>query len=278
MRMIRFTNWPAALRMCALLLALNPCAVTADDVRISGVGLSAPLMERLGEAYRKREPGDKVHVVLPPLGSTGSMRALSHGKLDIAVIGRQPTLEEAGKTGQIFELARTAFGFATSDGKRPNGVSTADLADIYAGRRTSWDDGQAIRLIIRPERETDTQLVRQISAEVNAAMDDAAKRKGIVRSENDLDTLKLIETIPGSFGPTTTALVHLQASKVRLLAFNGVLPNTKTLAEGRYPLSKILFIALPEKPSVATERFVTFLQSPTAKKIMRDAEFVPSAR
>ena len=70
----------------------------------------------------------------------------------------------------IRDRARTAFGFATSDGKRERGITAADVADIYAGRLNRWDDGQPIRLIMRPDRESDTILVRQISAQTDAAM------------------------------------------------------------------------------------------------------------
>ncbi|MBK9029252.1 MAG: substrate-binding domain-containing protein [Propionivibrio sp.] len=150
----------------------------AEVIRVSGVGLSAPLMQRLAAAYGQKQTIDSVSVVLPPLGSTGSMRAVSNGKLDLAIAGRLPTPEEQAQIGQMVELARTAFGFATSDGNRPNGITAADVADIYAGRLNRWDDGQPIRLIMRPDRESDTILVRQISAQTDAAMTLAAARKG----------------------------------------------------------------------------------------------------
>lgn len=250
----------------------------AEVIRVSGVGLSAPLMQRLAAAYGQKQTVDSVSVVLPPLGSTGGIRAVVNGKLDLAIAGRLPTPEEQAQIGQAVELARTAFGFATSDGKRERGITAADVADIYAGRLNRWDDGQPIRLIMRPDRESDTILVRQISAQTDTAMTLAAARKGLVVANNDLDTIKLLETVPGSFGPTTTGLARLQGSQIIFLALNGTLPSAKAVAEGKYPLSKPLYVVAAPQPSEAVKRFIAFLQSPEAKEVMTAADFVPAKK
>jgi phosphate transport system substrate-binding protein len=260
----------------ASLLALLGSVVSAEVINISGVGLSAPLMQRLADAYRKQQPGDTVTILLPPLGSTGALRALRNGRLDIAISGRQPSPDETAGVGKTIELARTAFGFATSSGVRNAGITAKDLADIYAGRLLRWDDDQPIRLIMRPERESDTILVRRISTEVDEAMTLAAKRKGLVVAENDLDTIKLLETVPGSFGPTTTGLATMQGSQVKFIAINGTLPSAKALAGGKYPLFKPLYAVMAAHPSQAAERFFAFTQSPAAREIMSAADFVPT--
>jgi len=182
------------------------------------------------------------------------------------------------KVGKVVELARTAFGFATSDGKRSAGITADQIADIYAGRLARWDDGQPIRLIMRPDRESDTILIRQISAQTDAAMSIAATRKGLVVANNDLDTIKLIETVAGSFGPTTTGLARLQGSHITFLALNGVLPSAKTVSEGKYPLSKPLYIVAPAQPSPAVDRFIAFLKSAEAHEVMVAADFVPTSQ
>ena len=129
---------------------------------------------------------------------------------------------------------------------------------------------------MRPERESDTMLVRQISPDVDAAMTLAAKRKGLVVAENDLDTIKLLETVPGSFGPTTSGLAALQGSSVKFLAINGALPSGKALAAGMYAFFKPLYAVMAAQPSRAAERFFAFTQTPAAREIMSAADFVPT--
>lgn len=271
-------NNPLRLVLASVVPFLFSTLVQAETISVSGVGLSAPLMQRLAVAYAQKQPGNSVNVVMPPLGSTGSIRAVSNGKLDLAIAGRLPTPEEQMKVGKVIELARTAFGFATSDGKRSAGINADQIADIYAGRMTRWDDGQPIRLIMRADRESDTILTRQISAQTDAAMNIAAARKGLVVADNDLDTIKLLETVPGSFGPTTTGLARLQDSHITFLAFNGVLPSAKTVSDGKYPLSKPLYVVAPTQPSPAADRFIAFLKSTEAREIMVAADFVPTSQ
>lgn len=246
----------------------------AEDIRISGVGLSSPLMERMVHAYGKKQPGDSVTIVSPPLGSTGGIRGLSSGNLDLVIAGRPPTQEELPKVGKVVELGRTALGFATSGGALPAGLTTASLADIYAGRLVRWGDGQPIRLIMRPERESDTMLVRGFSSETDAALNVAFARKGLVVADNDLDTIKLLETVPGSFGPATTALARLQNSRIKFFPLNGVLPSAETVANGAYPLVKPLYAVLPVQSGKGAERFLAFIRSPEGRSIMAAADFV----
>ncbi len=249
-------------------------SANAETVRISGVGLSAPLMQRLADAYRLQQPGDDVSVVLPPLGSDGAMRALSAGSLELAIIARPLKPEEVPNYGRVRELGRVALGFATRDGQRAATLTARDIAAIYAGDMTHWDNGQPLRLIMRAERESDTRIVRTLSPEVNTAMEAALKRRGLVFAENDLEMARLLENTPGSFGPITVGLARLLGTSVRLLSLNGVLPTAKSVADGRYPLSKPLFVIEPLAPTAASQRFVAFLTSAAAFSVLTGAEFV----
>lgn len=258
----------------AALLALVAFSASAEVVRISGIGLSAPLMQRLADAYRLQQPGDDVSVVLPPLGSEGALRALLAGSLELAIISRPLKPEEAPHYGRVRELGRVALGFATRDGQRTATLTARDIVAIYAGDMTRWDNGQPLRLIMRAERESDTKLVRALSPEVSAAMDAALKRRGLVFAENDLEMAKLLENTPGSFGPMTIGLARLLGISVRFLSLDGVMPGAKSVADGSYALSKSLFVIEPSTPTTASQRFVVFLASPVAGRILASAEFV----
>lgn len=261
--------------LLAILMGFAALSASAETVRISGVGLAAPLMQRLADMFQRQHPGDEVNVILPPLGSDGALRALRAGALELAVIGRTLKPEEMPNFGRVREVGRTALGFATRDGAHAGSLTPRDITAIYAGEKTRWDDGQPLRLIMRAERESDTQLVRSISPEVNAAMDAAFKRRGLVVAHNDLDMAKLLESTPGSFGPITTGLASLQGTAVHFLPFDGVQPGAKNVANGRYPLVKPLFVVEPPAPTPASQRFVSFLLSPAALAVLATADFAP---
>jgi phosphate transport system substrate-binding protein len=120
-------------RLFAILMGFVALSATAETVRISGVGLSAPLMQRLAEMYQRQHPGDVVNVIQPPLGSDGALRALRAGALELAVIGRPLKPDETPNFGRVREVGRTALGFATRDGAQTAPLTPRDIAAIYAG-------------------------------------------------------------------------------------------------------------------------------------------------
>jgi phosphate transport system substrate-binding protein len=259
--------------ICGLLL-LAP-QVQAEDIHVGGTGSASPLMQKLGAAYHARYPADEVRVMLPPPSSGGGLRMLLAGKLDVALAGRKLSAEEASGIGAVFEYVRTPLLIA-GRGTRKAGFTRVDLAELYAGRLLRWDDGAAIRLIMRSPYESDTLQLRGLSPAVDVALRDALARPGMAYAENDLDAVDLLSKTPGSVGTSTLGLLKLMNSKLTIYPLDGVMPSVAALSEGRYPLSKSIFVVVGRKtqqPSAATKRFIEFLHSPEAMDVLRQADY-----
>ena len=97
----------------------------------------------------------------PSLGSTGAIRALTDGLLDIAVPARPLKADESAAGLRQVAVLRTAYVMATSH-SNPNGLKSADLAGIFAAEKPTWADGTPIRIILRPRSDTDTALLGRI--------------------------------------------------------------------------------------------------------------------
>jgi phosphate transport system substrate-binding protein len=156
------------------------------------------------------------------------------------------------------------------------GFSSAELADIYAGRQSHWADGAPIRLVMRSAYESDTLLLRTLSPALDQAMGEALARKGMVIAENDLETLELLEKNPGSLGPVTLGLLRVRGSGLRLLALDGVLPSAQALDEGRYRLSKPFLLVFAKTPTAAARRLGDFLRSDKVRTLLKSYEFIPA--
>lgn len=107
-------RWGSALVFLCLLWI--PPAADAEPVRVGGTGSGSVLMQRLSQVYQQTDPSAKVIVIMPPLSSGGSIRALSAGKIDLAIVGRPLKAEEAAMPGlgRAFEYVRTPLVFASS--------------------------------------------------------------------------------------------------------------------------------------------------------------------
>ena len=257
---------------CAL---LTPPPATAELINVGGTGSASPLMQELGAAYMKQYPGDEVRVMFPPPSSGGGVRMLVSGKLDLALSGRPLKPEEQAQVGLVALYAKTPLVIAGHGGARKAGFTRNGIADLYAGRLTRWDDGSAIRLIMRSPFESDTLQLRKLSPSVDEAVRLALERPGMAYAENDLDAIGLLTKTPGSVGTTTLGLLKMGNHSLKLYALEGVLPTIQNLAEGKYPLSKSIFVVAGRQPSESAKRFIEFLRTPQARDVLRRTDYLP---
>jgi phosphate transport system substrate-binding protein len=257
-----------------LALALSPAAVSAETVRISGTGGAAGGMRLLAEAYRKEDPGVNV-VILRSMGSSGGIRAALAGKLDIGVSARPMSPDERTRGGLQQPYARTALVFGANQGVKQPGITLPEIADIYAGRKTTWEDGTRLRLVLRPASDTDTIALGRISPEMADAVALSQKREGLIGAMPDQECADVIERTEGAFGTTTLALVVSEKRRIRILPLSGVIPSAKTVRDGSYPYTKTFFLVTGPNLSPAAARFIRFVLSPAGKSILSRVGHIP---
>jgi len=253
---------------------LFPGTVRAETLRITGTGGAIGGMRLLAEAFRKAEPG--VEVIIPrSIGSSGGIRGTLAGKLDIGLSARPLTPEERAEGGREIAYARTPFVFAVNPDVKRSDITLAEAVDIYAGRKTAWDDGTALRLILRPAADTDTIALRNMSPEMAYAVERAQKREGLIVATTDTDSADAIERTSGSFGTLTLALVVSEKRRIRMLSLSGVQPATKAVRDGTYPYTKTFYLVTRLAPSPAAERFIRFVRSPEGKAVLSRVGHMP---
>jgi phosphate transport system substrate-binding protein len=251
-----------------------PGNARAETLRITGTGGAIGGMRLLAEAFRKAEPG--VEVVIPrSIGSAGGIRAAMSGKLDIGVSARPLSAGERAEGGRQTAYARTAFVFTVNPDVKRSDITLAEVIDIYTGKKTTWDDGTALRLILRPAADTDTIALRKISPEMVYAVEQSQKREGLIVAMTDQNSADEIERTSGSFGTTTLALVVSEKRRIRILSLSGVKPTTKSVRDGTYPCTKTFFLVTRRDPSPTAERFIRFARSPEGKAILSRVGHVP---
>jgi phosphate transport system substrate-binding protein len=261
--------------MLLALLAGVPPSAWADALKVGGTGSGPALLRVLAVGYCEEHPDEQVDVLSFSLGTGGGVRALAAGKIDLAVLGR-PLADDEKRDGlRVAAWARTPLVLATSDGKLAGGMSVPLLVDILRMRRTTWDDGSKIRLILRIPQETDTMVLAGLSPDLKRALDAYLSSPGAMVADTDTDAMHLLARTPGSLGTTTLGLIALRGRQVVPLSFAGVAPSLKTLADGSYPLAKELYLLSGDKPSPQLARFMAWLVSPAVAERLREFEHEP---
>lgn len=242
-------------------------AQAAEIIKIGGSGTGLGTLTLLGETFEKNHPGIKIQV-FPSLGSTGGIEALSKGGLDIATSAR-PLKPEERTVGMVaIEYVKTPFVFVAHKDVRKDGLTTQELEDIFQGKTMNWPDGSRVRLVLRPETDTATKIVKSISPAMEKAMAVARSNKSKILAVTDQDCTKYVANARGTLGTSTLTQIITEKSPLKSLDFNGVRPSIKSLSDGTYRLSTTLHLITNSQPRPAVRQFLDFVFSNEGLKIM----------
>jgi phosphate transport system substrate-binding protein len=159
-------------------------ATAAEEIKIGGTGNALGAMQLLADAFRKHNPDVKV-TVLPSVGTSGAIKAVPKGALDIGLSAR-PLTEEERKIGAIaFEYARSPLVFAVSTKTRVRALTLDQIADIYSGKLVNFPDGGQIRPVLRPIGEDITRQIKHMSPALDTALSAAEQRPGMPFATTD---------------------------------------------------------------------------------------------
>lgn len=239
----------------------------AQELRIGGTGSALGTMQLLASALPKSDSRSVAVTLVPNLGSTGAMRALLAGAIDIAVISRPLKAEETAPGLVSFEYGRSPFVLVTSKSGVKN-ITAGTLADALSGRVNTWPDGEQLRFVMRPESDGDNIYLASFSPEIAASLKLAHKRPGLIMASTDQEAADQAERVAGSLAVNTLALVQSERRKLNVLPFNGAMPSVKALAEGTYPYFKPLLMVTRGAPAGPSARFMAFTKSPQGRAIL----------
>jgi phosphate transport system substrate-binding protein len=257
----------AAIVSCFVIAFAN--MAHAETLRIGGTGVALGGMKLLGEAYEEQNPGVTVEV-LPSLGSSGGIKALVAGAIDLAVSSRE--LKESETTqGAMAELyATTQLAVVTSLDTDIDGVTTAQLVDAYSGTSTQWPSGTPIRIVLRPVSEIDTQILRGLSEEMAKAVDLALERPGLVTATNDQDNASTLERLDGSLGLVAMGQIATEQRNLRVLSLDGKLPEVSDSSDAAAAFSKQLYLVKVPTTNALASDFQAFVFSEDGQAILAE--------
>lgn len=247
----------------------------ADTViTVGGTGSALGSMKKLAGAYEKTYPGVRIRI-LPSLGSTAGIKAVIGGGVDLGVASRPLTESERREGAVEVEYARSPFVFITNIRSLKKDITLQELERIYADPAARWPDGSRVRLILRPERDIDTKLVRTLSPGMEQAMKAAQSRPGMNWAISDQESTDAVVKTPGALGGATLSEIVSEKRPVNILTYHGVKPDIKNIANGTYPLNKSFYLVTTSRTSPAARHFVNFVQSKAAGRILSGAGNMP---
>lgn len=245
-----------------------PHASGASEIRLAGTGNALGTMKLIAKAYNQSHPHNKA-VVFESLGSSGGIRAVSKGALEIALSSRPLTEDETQLGLRATEYARSPTVFAVRIQNKTTRITVNEIVAIYSGKLTHWPDGTLVRPVLRQPGEDHIQQLLKLTPEMEHALNLAKVRPGMPYAVTDQDAANKLESIPGGFGISTLSLILSEKRALRALALDGVEPTLENAQSGRYTLMKPFYYVLPKHPSSASLEFIGFLNSADGRAILR---------
>jgi len=259
------------------LLLSVPGAALADDVKIvmDGSTTVGPIAKAFAEYYMSRNKG--VNITVSESGSGNGAKSLINGTCHIANMSRfmkEKEFTAAASKGVMpvaHVVAMDGIAIVVHPSNPVQGLSVEQVRNIYLGKITSWKDvGGPDRKIVVVSRDTNSGTYETFEGLVMAKQRIVSSAEYV--TSNEAARKRVSST------PTAIAYAGLGFLRdVKALKINGVIPDRSTVASGRYPVARPLFMFTNGYPKLGsyTHALITLHLTKKGQEIVEAIGFVP---
>ncbi|NUQ80658.1 MAG: phosphate ABC transporter substrate-binding protein [Bacteroidetes bacterium] len=243
-------------------------------IRIAGSETLHPLLDRWSEEYMIKNPGISIRVTGG--GSRYGLKALIDGKTDIAATSRPLKPDEVKRladshqgVGVSFLVAKDAITIYVNEQNPVRNLSLEAIRHIFTGTITNWKEvggaDTAIQVFIRPPNSGTYQyFLEHVLLNKNYSPGAAA-----------IPTAELVAEVVSKsrHGIGYGTISHRFPS--RNIPVNGIEPTEQTVRSESYPLTRYLYLVVPNTPDPSVMNFIGWVQGEQGQAIVRELGYVP---
>jgi phosphate transport system substrate-binding protein len=252
--------------LCGPAVERSHAGVTGRIV-IAGHGPELPVMQDLGRAFEKANPGTAIDFEWDRAVKAVAM--VKSGAAQIAVTDRpDPAL-------RAVPIAWDGIAVVVNFANPVREVTTSQVRDLFTGKITRWSDldagDQRVEVLPRaPEDnvqaglETSLGIVGQFRASGKAVRTDDMALRAVSGRDGAITAISL----------TAALKAREDGIPVRILAVDKIEPGSPTVRSGDYKLRRPVLFLTGQHPDIMTEAFVGFVSSNEGQRILQST-FVP---
>jgi phosphate transport system substrate-binding protein len=236
-----------------------------EIIKIGGDGSGLAAMKVLEEPFMRQYPGFGLEFI-PGLNSGGARSALPLGVIDIAITTTPGHGLE--KLAGAITYGKSPLVFVTATTTQAYNLSSEELLQIYAGKKITWGNGERLRLILKPQSDAGTQILKNISPAMADAVRLAHARPGMRLALSDAESADAVGNTPGALATLTLAMVVAGKRSLNILSIDGRIASPRSIPDGTYPWFKSCHIAARPVASAGVRHFVDFVLSPPGRQML----------
>lgn len=240
-----------------------------ESLTISGSTTVQPIVTKAVEVYGVDNPDIRIGV--QGGGSGTGIRMVGEGSVDIGASSRELKEAELLKHPDlvVHSVAIDCITIVVHPSNPIKDLSTIEIRDIFTGRITNFRDvggpDRPIVLAIREDgsgtRSTFEELVMEDAQISNTALQKPAS--GAIRF-----------TVAGNENTIGYLGIGYLDETVKAISVNGVPPSEENIIEGRYPISRELYLITNGEPRGEAKNFIDFILSEDGQEIVREEGFI----
>lgn len=270
------TALAAASVFCTGAVRAEDNAKNSNKIVIDGSTTVGPIAKAFAEYFMKQNPG--VNITVSESGSGNGAKSLVNGTCDVASMSRFmkeeefKTAIEKGVTPVCHTVAVDGIAVVVHPSNPVKGLTVAQVRDIYTGKVTNWNQvgGPNAKIVVISRDsssgtyETFETLV--MNKEKMAGSVEYVGSNGAIRQR--------VQSTQGAIGYVGIGFVD---RTVKALEIDKIMPTKATVASGRYPIARPLFLFTNGYPAMGSHlyNFINLYLSKKGQEMIEAIGFVP---
>jgi phosphate transport system substrate-binding protein len=196
-------------------------------------------------------------------GAGAGFKAVIEGKVSLGGLARTLSESEKAAVAAWQIIGFDALGLYVHPSNPVHSLTRAQLKDVFSGRITNWKDvGGADQTIVVFTEQLNSG--RATLAVVKDIVLDGGAYGPVKEREDPMDCIWAVEEEPRG---VTFATTSIAASKAKIVAVGGILPERIHVSSGTYLLSRPL-VLVTMMPSGNVQKFFEFVLTPEGQAIV----------
>jgi len=240
-----------------------------EILRIAGSTTLQPIISAAAEEYMKKHPDVLIYV--QGGGSGTGIKMVSEGSVDIGMSSREIKEKEYKKTPELkkYEIALDGIAIVVNPDNPLDNLTKEQVRAIFSGKIRNFKD------VGGDEREI-VVVVRESGSGTRATFDELVMN-GEEVTDNALQkpsngaVKATIATNKNAIGYIGVGYVD---ESVKALRINDVEPTRENVRDGRYPISRKLYLITKGDADGIAKDFIEFMLSEEGQRIVEENGFV----
>lgn len=239
------------------------------NLDIAGGTAHIPVMKEAAKRIMSVNPD--IRITVAGGGSGVGVKQVGEGLVTIGNTGRALKEDEISKYGLVsFAFAIDGVAVVINPGNKIDALTSRQVIDIYAGKIKDWKELGGEPGAINVFGREDGSGTREVFTEKAINKGELAPSVNVVSSNGAMKTAVAQDKRAIGY----VGIGHIDKS-VKAPKFDGTVPTQENAANGKYKVTRNLYMNTKGEPHGLAKLFIDYIFSPEGTEITKDSGYIP---